>query len=156
MYPHLNPMANMLLKRAESSIRLASTRLREARSLREVRDRSQVSLPPELRAIRHTIPGYKMLLTQAEEKALAMVKEQLEGVARYAETGRSEEVKDKLAQLRQREWVFLQGNFPRALSYASYEAKRIIFQTEARISSIEPAPADQNENGRIMINRPKV
>lgn len=124
------------LQRLASQAASAAVRVRNARTLREVRDYGKVSMPGYLRVEARHLPEYRRLASACEQKAKELVDanlKELESVATSAlpATDRLKALKQAYGTLVQNHWVFLRGEHPGILSNATRKAQSLIGKLDA-------------------------
>lgn len=128
--------ARQQLQRLASQAASAAVRVRTARTLREVRDWGQVSMPGYLRVEARHLPEYRRLTSACEQRAKELVEAQLKELEVVAKSElppaeRLKAVKQAYGALVQRDWVFLRGEHPSILSNATRQAQSLIGKLDA-------------------------
>lgn len=108
-------------RRVESDCLSRLQRVANATTLADVVRETDVHLKPELRALRHTIPGLKRLETQASDRLRAMIASRLERIAQSTTPEQALHRRGKLLQ----DCQALRGKFPREYHYADRESQRL-------------------------------
>jgi hypothetical protein len=127
------------VRKVESAAHAALSRLRRARTLREVVEASHVPVPPAIRFMSRQIHGLRALEQAAERRAREVVETQLA----EAKALPPEELQNRLGILRTREWMLLRGNFPSLVGFAVTEGRKLYAQ--ARNARAEDDLADKHE-----------
>lgn len=112
------------VRKVESAANAALSRLRRARTLRDVVEASHVPVPPAIRFMSRRIHGLRTLEQAAERRAREVVEAQLA----EAKALPPEEQQRRLGTLRAREWMLLRGNFPSLVSFAESESRKLVLQ----------------------------
>lgn len=110
------------VRKVESAANAALSRLRRARTLREVVEASHVPVPPAIRFMSRQIPGLRTLEQAAGKRARELVEAQLAEVKALP----LEERQRRLGQLRAREWMLLRGNFSSVVGFAETESRKLV------------------------------
>jgi len=119
------------LQRLASQASSAAQRVRNARTLREVRDFAHVPMPGYLRVEARHLPEYRRLSSACETRARELVDANLKELEALADASapaadRLNTVKQAYGVLVQNHWVFLRGEHPGILSEATRRAQGII------------------------------
>jgi len=128
--------ARQQLQRLASQAASAAVRVRTARTLREVRDWGQVSMPGYLRVQARHLAEYRRLSSACEQRAKEIVDANLKELEVLAKSElppaeRLKELKQAYGTLVQRHWVFLRGEHPSILSNATRQAQSLIGKLDA-------------------------
>lgn len=117
--------AYMLQQKAQQQISMATQRVRHARTLRDLVTHMNPVLPPEMRAMRGSLPGYNSLRRLAQEKAQTLVQMHYERLDEVARTGDMTALDKALNQLRSQEWVHLRGSLPLIAQQVEEHARKL-------------------------------
>lgn len=112
------------LRRFDSTCSAAEQRINSARTLQEVVHATQVSTPPEIRALKNSSQAHRKMLATAERKLDALVSQQLEAM----EKGTLDIAETLFARCMARDWQILRGHFGRVLQQAEMKARKILCQ----------------------------
>lgn len=118
-------------QRFEGNCRSAQQQINGARTLAAVVMATNVSVPPELRALRHTVPAYKIMISAAEARMKQIVEEHLKILR---ETESAEACKAKFGQYVQREWQSLRGLHGHLYRLADHEGRKILHQKQMEVT----------------------
>lgn len=112
------------LRRFDSTCFSAEQRINTARTLQEVIQATNVSIPPEIRALRNGSQAYRKMMAGAERKLESLVSQQLETM-----TNATLDVAETLfARCMSRDWQALRGRFAKVLQQAEFKARKILHQ----------------------------
>jgi hypothetical protein len=128
------------VRKVESAAHAALSRLRRARTLREVVEASHVPVPPAIRFMSRQIHGLRTLEQAAERRAREVVEVQLA----EAKALPPEELQSRLRILRTREWMLLRGNFPSLVGFTEAESRKLAVQTRTANRG-EDDPAESHD-----------
>jgi len=114
----------------------AVMRVRQARTLRQVRDFGRIAIPGYLRPTANTLPEMRQLKTAQKTRAQELVDADLKRLSAIATQEipaeeRFKQLKDAYGALTMNEWVFLRGEHPSVLSNATHEAGKLLFKARA-------------------------
>ncbi|GBG14441.1 molybdenum cofactor guanylyltransferase [Novimethylophilus kurashikiensis] len=115
------------LAKVEGNCHSAQGRIAAARTMREVVQAMQISVPPELRSVIRSQPGMRALTAAAERRLTELLEAQLEE-ARKAES--TEAAKGILGRRRAQDWPYLRGTYAHIYRKADMEARRLLHTKE--------------------------
>ncbi|MBC8737424.1 hypothetical protein F6X40_11470 [Paraburkholderia sp. UCT31] len=118
----VDPTLHLLMEQARGNISAQAWQVRRARTLREVVQHMDPTIPAFLRSVARSFPEARQLQAEAERRADELLLEQLQEL----EGLRGSALTDRLHELRTREWIFFRGKFPRQASHAEREAARLL------------------------------
>lgn len=125
-----------------SSARSAMNRVRQARTLREVRDFGNVHVDAIIRSLEHQIPELRQLERAKSDRAEQLVAEHLKELrATLAEKG-LEAFKAQVGQRHQLDWIFLRGEHAGLFRRLDRDLATIEYQwRQAQPKASEPSAA---------------
>lgn len=129
-----------LLMQAEQRLMQAVSRVRQARSLQELVRNMRPPLPPQMRALARTLPGYRRLRYAADQAAQNLVDAQLERVSSAVDPEQSV----LIDRYQRQEWIHLRGNFPK-LAIDLQRQLQMLIQTRQQSSYEEDASRQSNQ-----------
>lgn len=132
----ISQKVNQVASQAASAI----MRVRNARTLRQVRDDGHVIVPSYLGSAGHDIPELRRLKQAQEERAKELVDLDLAKMDAIAAqhlpiAERIELLKTAYGNVRQHNWTFLRGEHPGLYTTATRHVERLISQLQAKVSA---------------------
>jgi hypothetical protein len=124
------------LNKVEAEVFGNKNRLKGARTLAEVVRLGDIHLPPELRALRNTLPELKSLKRAIETRLEEMVANELKLIA---SKDTAEEAKKQRGQLMSH-WEVLRGDYSQIYRHALDESARILYKKEQEAKAAAPRP----------------
>lgn len=118
----------------------AALRVRNARTLRQVRDEGHITVPSYLGSAGHYIPELRRLKQAQEDRAKELVNQDLSTLDAIASKHdavleRLESLKTAYGEVRQNHWVFLRGEHPSLYTQATRHAEQLISQLQSKVTS---------------------
>ena len=113
--------------RLECAANLAIARIRRSQSVSQVIQGMSFPVPPILRSLRHLSPAVRRVRSEAHQRAESIVRAQ---VATLGELHDETEFLQKRGAL-VKEWIQLNGRFPRLATYVRVETDRQLAQIRA-------------------------
>jgi hypothetical protein len=131
------------LQRVASQARSAAAQVRQARTLRQVRDFGHQVIPGYLAATARALPEVRQLEQAMEARAGELVKADLARLTAIAALSlpaadRLQQLKAAYGNLTQHHWVFLRGEQPALLSRATREAEQLLGKLRSEVSHADP------------------
>jgi hypothetical protein len=124
--------------RLESAANLAIARIRQSQSVSQVIQGMSFPVPPILRSLRHLSPAVRRVRSEAHRRAESIVRAQ---VATLGELRDETEFLQKRGAL-VKEWIQLNGRFPRLATYVRVESDRRLAQIRSsNLNSRRDAPS---------------
>ena len=124
--------------RLECAANLAIARIRQSQSVSQVIQGMSFPVPPILRSLRHLSPAVRRVRSEAHRRAESIVRAQ---VATLSEVRDEPEFFQKRGAFL-KEWVLLNGRFPRLATYVRVESDRRLAQIRAsHLNSRRDAPS---------------
>ena len=132
----ISQKVNQVASQAASAI----MRVRNAQTLRQVRDEGHVIVPSYLGSAGHYIPELRQLKQAQEDRAKELVDHDLakfDAIASKQDSvlERIEQLKTAYGDIRQHHWVFLRGEHGTLYVTATRHVERLISQLQAQVST---------------------
>lgn len=131
------------LQRLASQARGAAAQVRQAKTLRQVRDFGHQVIPGYLAATARTLPEIRQLEQAMETRASELVKADLACLAAIASlplppAERLQQLKAAYGNLTQHHWIFLRGEQPALLARATREVEQLMGKLRSEVSRADP------------------
>lgn len=124
-----HPIPTELLKAFEASCERASRAVRQAGSMRDAIQASDVSEPSGLKGIGRMLPGYRRIRKALDNRLDELLAMQIEAASRIREPYSLER---ELDQLKVREWYLLRSAYPELFSKGIANAAQLVRRIQAR------------------------
>lgn len=121
-----NPEA---LKAFEAVCDNAARAVRQAGTMREAMEASQVTEPIPLKGIGRLLPGYRRLLRALDNRLDELLETQLEAASRIRDRN---DLERELDRLKVREWYVLRSEYPNLYSKGIAHATQLVRRMEAQ------------------------
>lgn len=113
------------LRKLASDARSASVHLRQARTLRQVRDFSTVHADPTVSSLRHLVPELRQLNMARDDRAKELVLQHLKELKKAASSEDKAQFNKILTAYRTEEWPFLRGELAALLHLIERELRML-------------------------------
>ena len=110
-------------RKVASSVSSAKAKISRATTLRDVVAAMRIPVRAEFRSMRHLFPDLRQLPAFAENRAEAIVREQLNNLAELPDAAA---VQSQRGRLMAGEWQLLNGNFPRLARLVTVESQKAL------------------------------
>ena len=127
MNPSGSP-TNETLKAFEGACESASRAVRQAGTMRDAIQASDVTMPHALAGVGPLLPGYRRLQKSLDNRLDELLAMQIEAASRIRELYNLER---ELGQLKVREWYVLRTNYPELYSKGVAHAAQLVRRMEA-------------------------
>ena len=117
------------LKKFEQVCENAARAVRQAGSMRDAMESSQVSEPTSLKGVGRLLPGYRRLLKALESRFDELLAMQLEAASRMRELNSLEREIDRL---KVHEWYVLRSEYPELYSKGIAHAAQLVRRLEGQ------------------------
>jgi len=117
------------LKAFESVCENAARAVRQAGTMREAMEASQVSEPTALQGIGRLLPGYRRLLKALDNRLDELLTNQLEAASRIRDWSGLDRERDRL---KVREWYVLRSEYPELYSKGVAHAAQLMRRMEGQ------------------------
>lgn len=97
------------MQEAGSRARSAMSRVRQARTLREVRDWGNVHVDAIIRSVDHMIPELRQLERAREQRAEQLVEEHLQDLRKVLDEKGLDAFRARVGERHRMDWIFLRG-----------------------------------------------
>ena len=124
---HLHTLSQRLDRECSGAI----MRIQRARQMAEAVRATNVTVPPEIRAVARVQPGYRRMLSSAETRLEQILKEQLEAM----KSATLAEAEALFAQYRQKDWQALRGTYATLYRRGEIEGQRLLHAKRAASES---------------------
>jgi hypothetical protein len=120
---------NQALKAFEGECESASRAVRQAGTMRDAIQASDVTMPHSLAGVGRLLPGYRRLQKSLDNRLDELMTMQLEVASRIREPYNLDR---ELSQLKVREWFVLRTNYPELYSKGVAHAAQLVRRMEAQ------------------------
>ena len=127
----------MAIRKIEGDCNSHAARVNAAKTLAEVVRAAEVIVKPELRAIRHSIPGLRRLDSQAQNRIAELTRARIQAIREAATVQGARSLRGKLMV----ECNVLRGKFPMQYNVADRESQRAVFEKERALVSKPEDPS---------------
>jgi len=129
MQPGGSSTNNEALKAFEGACETASRTVRQAGSMRDAIEASNVTMPRSLAGVGRLLPGYRRLQKSLANRLDELLATQLEAASRIREPYNLDR---ELGQLKVREWYVLRTDYPELYTKGVAHAAQLVRRMEAQ------------------------
>lgn len=130
------------LQQVESQASSSLARVRHAKTIEDIVRAADVHVPAEVRFMRNSIRGLRLLESEAEQCIQVMLEKRLKLIS---EADSAADAKSKRGRLLQ-DCSMLRGNFPRQYGHADRESQRLVYLKERE----EKPGDDSSDNSPVL------
>jgi hypothetical protein len=112
-------------KKVESSCSYAQSQIRNATTMQQVKQYSDISIPSEIKFLKNSIHGYRSLRVMAEKRMEDILDEQLITLSNAKTKIEAQEI---LANFKFNDWKFLRGDYSNLYRKGDVLSSEIIYK----------------------------